>query len=100
MFLRRARSWLFAKYGYEERTIMGNEPLKPIATPEQIKQDIRLGRILMPYADRQRKAFFEKTPNQTHARLIHYTTAENALKIINGKRIWMRSTHVMADYRE
>lgn len=79
---------------------MGNEPLKPIATPEQIDQGIRLGHILMPYAERQRKAFFEKTPNQTYARLVHYTTAENALKIINSKRIWMRNTHVMADYRE
>jgi hypothetical protein len=79
---------------------VGNEPLTPIATQEQIAKGIRLGHIFMPYAERQRKAFFEKIPNQTHARLVHYTTAESALKIINSKRIWMRNTHVMADYRE
>ena len=48
----------------------------------------------------QRRAFFEKEPNQTYARLIHYTTAESALKIINSKRFWMRNTNCMTDYRE
>jgi hypothetical protein len=76
------------------------EPLKPIASPEMIDQGIRLGNILMPYAMKQRKAFFEKVPNQTYARLIHYTTAESALKIINSKRFWMRNTNCKADYRE
>jgi len=28
---------------------------------------------------RTRQAFFEREPNQTHARLIHYTTAESTL---------------------
>ena len=79
---------------------MGNEPLQPIASPEIIDQGIRLGKILMPYAMEQRKAFFEKVPNQSYARLIHYTTAEAALKIINSKRFWMRNTNCMADYRE
>ena len=79
---------------------MGNEPLKPIASPEVIDLGMRLGNILMPYAERQRKALFERVPNQAYARLIHYTTAENALKIINSKRFWMRNTHCMADYRE
>jgi hypothetical protein len=55
---------------------------------------------MMPYAEKQRLAHFAKIPNQTHARLIHYTTAEAALKIINTKRFWMRNTNCMADYRE
>jgi hypothetical protein len=31
---------------------------------------------------------------------VHYTSAENALKIIRTKRLWMRSTVCMSDYRE
>ena len=31
---------------------------------------------------------------------MHYTTAEAALKIIDSKRVWMRNTTCMADYRE
>lgn len=79
---------------------MGNEGLKPIVTPEQYDQGVRLGNIFMPYATKQRQAFFEKEPNQTHARLVHYTTAESALSIISSKRFWMRNTNCMSDYRE
>lgn len=77
-----------------------NEALPLIASPKVIEQGIRLANILMPYAMEQRKAFFEKEPNQTHARLVHYTTAEAALKIINSNRFWMRNTHCMSDCRE
>jgi hypothetical protein len=79
---------------------MGNEVLKPIVTPEQYDLAIRLGNIFMPYAMKQRRAFFEKEPHQTHARLVHYTTAESALSIIRSKRFWMRNTNCMSDYRE
>jgi hypothetical protein len=79
---------------------MGNEIIRPIATPEVIEQAVRLGNILMPYAAKQRQALFEKDPSRTHVRLVHYTTAEAALNIIRSKRFWMRNTNCMADYRE
>jgi hypothetical protein len=79
---------------------LGNEVLKPILTPEQYDQSVRLGNILMPYAATQRRELFEKEPNQAHARLIHYTSAESAMGIIRSKRFWMRNTNCMSDYRE
>jgi hypothetical protein len=54
----------------------------------------------MPYATKQRRELFEREPNQTHARLIHYTTAESALSIIRSRRFWMRNTNCMSDYSE
>jgi hypothetical protein len=33
-------------------------------------------------------------------RVVHYTSAENALKIIASKTMWLRNTQCMADYRE
>ena|ERR1700689_4939027 len=33
-------------------------------------------------------------------RFVHYTSAEAALQIIRQKRLWMRNTTCMADYRE
>jgi hypothetical protein len=95
----RADPELNYEYRCEVHTL-GNEPLKPILTPKQYDQSVRLGNILMPYAARQRRALFEKEPNQTHARLIHYTTAESAMGIIRSKRFWMRNTNCMSDYRE
>jgi hypothetical protein len=77
-----------------------NEALQPILTAEQYAEAIRLSNIFMPYATRQRQELFEKEPGQTHARLIHYTTAEAALQIIKSKRFWMRNTNCMPDYSE
>lgn len=31
------------------------------------------------------------------ARLVHYTSAENAYKIISGKQVWLRNAHLMND---
>jgi hypothetical protein len=33
-------------------------------------------------------------------RFVHYTSADAALKIIGSKRLWMRNTNCMSDYRE
>jgi hypothetical protein len=33
-------------------------------------------------------------------RFVHYTSAENALKIINTRSVWLRNTTCMTDYRE
>jgi hypothetical protein len=67
-----------------------------------------LERIFMPYATRQRdEAYKEQTgkslyegPNDDPLRFVHYTSAEAALSIIRTKRIWMRNTSCMSDYRE
>jgi hypothetical protein len=66
----------------------------------------RLEGIFRPYAQFQRinaykhaREFGDGTSEQD-LRLVHYTTADSALKIINTKRIWMRNTACMADYRE
>jgi hypothetical protein len=37
---------------------------------------------------------------QATGRLVHYTTAEVALQIIEKKRLWIRNTICMTDYRE
>ncbi|HKT20206.1 MAG TPA: DUF2971 domain-containing protein [Stellaceae bacterium] len=37
---------------------------------------------------------------QENLRLVHYTTAENAVNIIRSKTFWMRDTRSMTDFRE
>ncbi|WP_220474055.1 DUF2971 domain-containing protein [Aurantiacibacter xanthus] len=34
------------------------------------------------------------------SRLVHYTSADNAYKIIAGKQVWLRNAHLMNDYSE
>jgi hypothetical protein len=64
------------------------------------EESVRIMSILMPYALRQMQEAYQSAPGQTHARFVHYTSAEAALKIIQTKRFWMRNTNCMADYRE
>lgn len=66
-------------------------------TPEQLELTIRLDSIFAPNARERRNALYNK---QDRARFVHYTSAEAALSIINTKRIWMRNTTCMSDYRE
>lgn len=62
---------------------------------------LRLAAIFLPHAKRQTETFYtEKGEIKAAARFVHYTTAEAALKIIRSKRVWMRNTMCMADYRE
>jgi len=83
-----------------------NETPKPIQlpTPEEIRQihdiGVRVAGIMMPHALRQIQAAYQRTPGQTHARFVHYTTAEAALSIFRTKRFWLRNTNCMADYSE
>ena len=44
--------------------------------------------------------FYQKQPDPTQARFVHYTSAEAALRIIQNKRIWMRNVTAMSDYSE
>lgn len=75
-----------------------------VPTPEEVRAlhdlNLRLMSIAMPYAVQQMQAVYQRTPDQTHARFVHYTSAEAAFKIISTKRFWMRNTNCMADYRE
>jgi Protein of unknown function (DUF2971) len=83
-----------------------NQPpnLNQIRTPEEVRrlheEGMRIMGITMPYALKQMQAVYQRTPGQTHARFIHYTTAEAALSIIRTKRFWLRNTNCMSDYSE
>lgn len=72
-------------------------------TPEkfrvQFETAIRLESIFMPNARATRNALYDNGRKE-RARFVHYTSAEAALKIIGTKRIWMRNTTCMSDYRE
>ncbi|MFG6580185.1 DUF2971 domain-containing protein [Sulfitobacter sp. 1A13191] len=48
-----------------------------------------------PYATRKMEAMRANT-----TRFVHYTSAENALNIIDGNQVWLRNTNLMNDYRE
>lgn len=72
----------------------------------QIEIAIRLQKIFMPHAYRQRDAFYKSQTgfggeiSRQPLRFAHYTSAEAALSIIRSKRFWMRNTTCMSDYRE
>lgn len=77
-------------------------------TDEQIQLALRLERIFMPHAMKQREEAYreqtgkslEEAPGDARLRFAHYTSADAALKIIKSKRIWMRNSNCMSDYRE
>jgi hypothetical protein len=74
----------------------------------QLQLVSRLENIFMPYAMKQRAAAFKEQTGKSldaasdvdRLRFAHYTSADNALKIIHSKRIWMRNANCMTDYRE
>jgi len=72
----------------------------PTLTPEEIERLKRLEGIFMPHARRQRDEVYEQLPDDLGPRFVHYTSAENLLKILDRKRLWMRNVTCMADYRE
>jgi hypothetical protein len=83
---------------------MANEAQLPALTPEQIQLLMRLEEIFMPQAKRQRDEAQKRQTKPGEAvedlRIVHYTSAEAALKIIKSKRMWMRNANCMSDYRE
>jgi hypothetical protein len=70
-----------------------NYPM-PISRQEY-ERTKKLEEIFMPYAAARRASAIE-----SGSRFAHYTSAANALKIIDSKRLWMRSTICMSDYSE
>jgi hypothetical protein len=63
--------------------------------PPKVVLGMTLEGIFKPHARKQRDDFYAKSK-----RLVHYTSADIALKIIKTKRLWMRNTTCMADYSE
>lgn len=64
---------------------------------EQAKQALaeRLMPIFLPYALSQRDRLVARG-----GRFVHYTSAENALRILESKKVWMRNTRCMIDFME
>jgi len=71
-------------------------------TDEQ-KLALELEGIFSPDARKRRNQIYLGSDGDSivsSARFIHYTSADAALKIIATKRVWMRNTNAMSDYRE
>ncbi len=74
-------------------------------TDEEFQQTVRLNEVFMPSASRERRAMFDRqgvafSQAATGVRFAHYTSADAAIKILRGKRMWMRNAKCMADYSE
>jgi hypothetical protein len=69
-----------------------------VLSAEQLHLSIRVGGIFTPYARRTVDARYPSRDGS--ARFVHYTSAPAAIKIIRSKRLWMRNSTCMADYRE
>ena len=68
-------------------------------TPVQFERNKKFESIFIPQAMSRRNQILNPKTTES-ARFVHYTSAEAALKIINQKRLWMRNTVCMTDYRE
>lgn len=75
------------------------ETIVTSTSAEQRETLMRLEGIFLPAAMKQRIALFEGG-NRPFARFVHYTSAEAALSIIRTKRMWLRNTNCMTDFRE
>jgi hypothetical protein len=71
------------------------KPAAAVITDAQMEEGRRLAEIFMPYAASRRDDVVSK-----NGRFVHYTSAANALNIINSKTLWMRNTTCMTDYSE
>ena len=69
-------------------------------TPDQIQRSTKLEGIFLPHARKQRDDLYAGYADEDSPRFVHYTSARNALSIIQTKRLWMRNTNCMADFRE
>jgi hypothetical protein len=76
-------------------SIIMSETQGPMALPEHLQVAKRLEGIFMPHATGRRDTLYTQQLG-----FVHYTSAEAALNIINEKRLWLRNTTCMADYRE
>jgi hypothetical protein len=72
----------------------------PFITRAEYEREMRLQNIFLPHTAGQIATLFGTEMDHEPAKMVHYTTAESALKIIGTKRFWMRNTNCMSDYRE
>jgi len=86
---------------------MTNSEKSPDPIPEEVQLAIKLEGIFLPHirrrredADASRRETHKAQSSDVQFRCAHYTSAEGAFKIIRSKRIWMRNTTCMSDYRE
>lgn len=54
-----------------------------------------LSKIFMPYSEERREEMKKRK-----GLFVHYTSAENAMKIIQSKKLWLRNVKCMNDYME
>lgn len=64
-------------------------------TSEQTAIGDELERIFVPLAYSKRKKMHDE-----NRLFVHYTSAENAVKILTSKRLWLRNARCMNDYSE
>jgi hypothetical protein len=76
---------------------MAGETKDEVVIPDSVRVAMQLESIFMPRATKHRQKLYAGGDS---ARFVHYTSAEVALGIIKSKRIWMRNTTCMSDYRE
>jgi len=76
---------------------MADETKDEDAIPDSVRVAMQLESIFMPRATEHRRKLYAGGDS---ARFVHYTSAEAALGIIKSKRVWMRNTTCMSDYRE
>jgi len=55
----------------------------------------KLDNIFMPFITKRREDM-----KKLKSKFVHYTSAENAIKIIQSKKLWMRNAKCMNDYME
>lgn len=56
---------------------------------------MKLASIFLPYASKRRENMIAQ-----NGRFVHYTSAGNAIKIIQTRKLWMRNARCMNDYME
>ena len=75
-----------------------------LTLPPELQLAMQLEGIFMPQTWKKRKEAYERLKQSGDTseglRFAHYTSADAALKIIQEKRMWVRSTTCMSDYRE
>jgi hypothetical protein len=72
----------------------------PLTTPEQRALYRKVATILLPHSRRKAERLYPHDEQSPPALFAHYTSAEAALNILKTKRLWMRNTQCMVDYRE
>jgi len=72
----------------------------PPTTPEQRAFYRSVAAVLMPHSHARSSALYPDAESSPPAFFVHYTSAKAALNILDTKRLWLRNTTCMADYRE